>query len=570
MYTSSGTYTVTLYIVDTRGCCATITNQITVDIEPLDVTCEELCSGFVIDQGFEVFDDPSCNSIPYNQFNSGCIEDWYPAYGTADVFSNGINGVVANSGSKFCRFVDHEDIYTDFHFGRHRNYRLSMAGYLRSSHNGEYSDNLGFYAINGLSPNTTVGIPPYQSELGSTFPLLGELSLCENMWSEDCFEFSIQEGQSEFYQLLIHSTIVGGSNNAFRDIALDDVKLTCELVLLKGIITTNDGNGLFNFSPDFEVSDFTDNLTYAWDFGDGVGTSTDVYPSYQFSDIGTYNVCLKLSDESGCCENKCVQVEVTSFILCTPLQGFAHIYAPNGVNISTLTNQSILNGLMWQINGKLIINKNITITGSKFLMESGSEIEVAEGVKFTSTSNNFEACDQMWRGINLMTSVQLFFTLNTVRDAEYGINVGHKCVIKCGDNVFDKCVYGINAVAPINTFSSSFNRIYGNTFSCSNPLNDPYNGQMNYPSGFNDPLVPERVTVAGVRANKFGRISLHFNASSAPNQFTGIRNGVLSQSSIINSVRNEFSNLLGRYLPTTVNLFASGVGIGVLRGGEMM
>ena len=98
MYTSSGTYTVTLYIVDTRGCCATITKQITVDIEPLDVTCEELCSGFVIDQGFEVFSDPNnpdCNTNNYNQFNDGCIEDWYPAYGTADVFSsNGINGCV--------------------------------------------------------------------------------------------------------------------------------------------------------------------------------------------------------------------------------------------------------------------------------------------------------------------------------------------------------------------------------------------------------------------------------------------------------------------------------------------
>ncbi|MEZ4827443.1 MAG: PKD domain-containing protein [Bacteroidia bacterium] len=41
-------------------------------------------------------------------------------------------------------------------------------------------------------------------------------------------------------------------------------------------------------------------LTYQWDFGDGVGTSTQINPSYAYSDTGHYTVTLIATDQNGC------------------------------------------------------------------------------------------------------------------------------------------------------------------------------------------------------------------------------------------------------------------------------
>ena len=64
----------------------------------------------------------------------------------------------------------------------------------------------------------------------------------------------------------------------------------------------------FAVSPDEgdEVA-FTDESTdsdgsvvaWSWDFGDGVGTSTDQNPSYTYMDDGTYTVCLTVTDDDG-------------------------------------------------------------------------------------------------------------------------------------------------------------------------------------------------------------------------------------------------------------------------------
>ncbi|MDX2247847.1 MAG: PKD domain-containing protein [Bacteroidia bacterium] len=41
-------------------------------------------------------------------------------------------------------------------------------------------------------------------------------------------------------------------------------------------------------------------LTYFWDFGDGVGTSTLMNPTYAYSDTGSYTVTLVATDQNGC------------------------------------------------------------------------------------------------------------------------------------------------------------------------------------------------------------------------------------------------------------------------------
>lgn len=45
-------------------------------------------------------------------------------------------------------------------------------------------------------------------------------------------------------------------------------------------------------------------LTYSWDFGDG-SVSTEVYPTYEYTEVGTYTVCLSITSGNGCTDSYC-------------------------------------------------------------------------------------------------------------------------------------------------------------------------------------------------------------------------------------------------------------------------
>ena len=118
-----------------------------------------------------------------------------------------------------------------------------------------------------------------------------------------------------------NATINSGSGQGPWDIAWDTegnktIKLivtengcpstetTDELIVLKSPITAFDANPIEDCVP-FDV-DFTNNtsnqsseVTYAWDFGNGE-TSTEESPTYSFTDPGTYNVSLTVTNDQKC------------------------------------------------------------------------------------------------------------------------------------------------------------------------------------------------------------------------------------------------------------------------------
>ena len=53
------------------------------------------------------------------------------------------------------------------------------------------------------------------------------------------------------------------------------------------------------------------NLNFAWDFGDG-STSNQAYPSHQYANTGSYNLCLTVSDMNGCTDTYCDTISVDS------------------------------------------------------------------------------------------------------------------------------------------------------------------------------------------------------------------------------------------------------------------
>lgn len=58
---------------------------------------------------------------------------------------------------------------------------------------------------------------------------------------------------------------------------------------------------------------------WAWDFGDG-GTSTEQYPTYEYAEAGIYTVCLTITNDAGCTDTNCQDIEVLEAI------GFCEAY----------------------------------------------------------------------------------------------------------------------------------------------------------------------------------------------------------------------------------------------------
>ena len=65
-------------------------------------------------------------------------------------------------------------------------------------------------------------------------------------------------------------------------------------------------NQLFSFS---DIS-FVNVIDWQWNFGDGVGTSSQQHPTYSYTDAGNYRVCLTVTDVLGCIDSICDDVIV--------------------------------------------------------------------------------------------------------------------------------------------------------------------------------------------------------------------------------------------------------------------
>lgn len=103
------------------------------------------------------------------------------------------------------------------------------------------------------------------------------------------------------------------------------------------------GNPTANFSYELDdTTEFTINFqnlsqnttTYAWDFGDGTGTSTEENPSYTYASEGTYTVTL-VSTGAGGSDEISIDVVVTSF-----MPAYSNLYiigdaSPSGWNIGS-------------------------------------------------------------------------------------------------------------------------------------------------------------------------------------------------------------------------------------------
>lgn len=81
---------------------------------------------------------------------------------------------------------------------------------------------------------------------------------------------------------------------------------------------TDESTDCVEMTVDFNNLSISAN-TYEWDFGDGVGTSSDMNPTYTYTTPGVYDVTLSVSDTSGCATPDVISYQVTFAIPTEPL-----------------------------------------------------------------------------------------------------------------------------------------------------------------------------------------------------------------------------------------------------------
>ncbi len=70
-------------------------------------------------------------------------------------------------------------------------------------------------------------------------------------------------------------------------------------------------NGTTTTFTDFSQNNGNSGLTWVWDFGDG-NTATDQNPTHTYSEDGTYDVCLTVTDADGCSDTNCQSISTAN------------------------------------------------------------------------------------------------------------------------------------------------------------------------------------------------------------------------------------------------------------------
>jgi len=110
------------------------------------------------------------------------------------------------------------------------------------------------------------------------------------------------------YTVTLTATNSAGSNSISADIVVS-AAVSAPIAAFTPDATTGTAPLVVNFTDASQGDD----LTYAWDFGDGVGTSTEQNPAYQYDVPGTYPVTLTVTNSAGS-NSISAQIVVTSAI----------------------------------------------------------------------------------------------------------------------------------------------------------------------------------------------------------------------------------------------------------------
>lgn len=177
-------------------------------------------------------------------------------------------------------------------------------------------------------------------------------------------------------------------------------------------------------------SNFSQNATsYAWDFGDGVGTSTEKDPTYTYTDGGVYTVKLTASNSAGSAEH---EKEVT-------------VVMPGGDNLiqnGEFDDESVWNVLQHNPNnaGTLTIANGVAVFNAGLQGAWGSEPHIGINQPVTVEAGNYQLnLDITTNGIDEVWFEVWVGATEPIAESDYNEDNGATKVLSfnswdCGDN----------------------------------------------------------------------------------------------------------------------------------------
>ncbi len=253
----------------------------------------------------------------------------------------------------------------------------------------------------------------------------------------------------------------------------------------------------------------------------------------------------------------------------------------SGTKYSTLNLPTTLSTpICLSISGKLIIDIDVSILNTGIVLGSGAEIIVGDvnsssPVKLTIQGCSLGSCNQMWRGIKVLSQNHLIFKDNQIQDAEYAITAIPS--------------YGPSSLSPRTKVEITNNKFYSNHVGFYVPNGEwwgniehfPFSGNTFYKSPYFNLKPPTDVNLSNYNAQKsFAGIVIsglsEFTVGSPngigfDNTFNYLRNGIISTGSTWLTVfRADFDDLYDYFGTSGTASINNSTGIGILANGGII
>ncbi len=141
---------------------------------------------------------------------------------------------------------------------------------------------------------------------------------------------------------------------------------------------------------------------------------------------------------------------------------------------ATISNQSIY------VTNRFYVSGNLTLNNCTVYTAAGAQVIVQNAGVFTLNNTTIQACDTMWRGIEVLANGIVTFNTSTIRDAENGILLRNKGIVKSVNSNFYDNIIGINAqpeLAQSDVYGFAHLTVVGTTFIKANGFKASFIGQ---------------------------------------------------------------------------------------------
>ncbi len=268
------------------------------------------------------------------------------------------------------------------------------------------------------------------------------------------------------------------------------------------------------------------NVTYLWSNGSTSSTIT-ISPST----TTTYTVTIN----NGCqsiSASKTITVISTSFTACCSPANFT-----NNAPINTSTMPSIPNGSTIQVNGDIIVNSNISLSGCTLRLAPGVKITVNAGFNLSLSNCSLYSCSEMWKGIIVLPGGILNMSGTRIEDALEAVSSSYVGGFTTNLNI-NNCTFNKNKTGIyLQGFTNMPNILNGinSTFDCTATGSPTSNSYLKAPYA-------SQKSHYGIHLFKVTGLTV--GGATLPNIFQNLEVGIyVQQGDNIGIVKNNFTNI---------------------------